>query len=168
LLLFLEALRWSTVHEIRKQINILHPDKGFMEPLLSNIANRLAEVFGDEALVVVAYLFGSKSKGVETSQSDTDIAVLLSELPENLLDFYVDLIDRLSELLGGNIDLIVLNTAPPLPRHQVIKHGRIVYCRDWRARVEFEVRAEKEYMDFNRYRERYDEVLLEVISAWKG
>ena len=139
-----------------------------MEPLLDNVFDRLMKVFGDESLVVVAYLFGSKSRGVETSESDIDIAILLSEPPENMLDFYLNLIDKLSKILGDSIDLIVLNTAPPLLRHQVIKYGKIIYSRDWRARVEFEARAEKEYMDFNRSRERYDESLLKEVLKWKA
>jgi len=138
-----------------------------VEPLLDNVSDRLTKVFCDESLVVVAYLFGSKSRGVETSQSDIDIAVLLSEPPENMLDFYLNLIDKLSKILGDSIDLIVLNTARPLLRHQVIRYGKIIYSRDWRARVEFEARAEKEYMDFYRSRERYDESLLKEVSKWK-
>jgi len=133
----------------------------------SNSAKGLVEVSGTDARVLVAYLFGSKSKGVETPQSDTDIAIMLSEIPENLLGFYLNLIDRLSNILGDAIDLVVLNTAAPFLKHQVIKHGRIIYCRDDKARVEFEARAEDEYMDLKIYRERYAKALLKEISIWK-
>jgi len=136
--------------------------------LSNNSARGLAGVFGDETQVLVAYVFGSRSRGEQTSQSDIDIAILLSELPENLLDFYLNLIDKLSEVLGDAIDLVVLNKAAPLLQHQVIKHGRVIYCRDEKARVEFEARAEKEYMDIKMSRERYDEALIEEISTWKG
>lgn len=127
----------------------------------------VVEVFEAETRVLVAYLFGSRSKGVQTPQSDTDLAILVSEVPEDLLDFYLSMIDELSKVLGGTVDLIVLNTAPPFLRHHVIKNGRVLYCRDEEARVEFETRAEKEYMDFRVYRERYDEALIEEISKWK-
>lgn len=139
-----------------------------MDSLSNNSVRGLVEVFRDEALVLVAYLFGSKSRGEQTSQSDTDIAVVLSKLPDNMLDFYLRLIDKLSKVLGDSIDLIALNTASPLLKHQVIKYGRVIYCRDGKARVEFEVRAEKEYMDFKMSRERYDEALIREISTWKG
>jgi len=33
--------------------------------------------------------------------------------------------------------------------------------------VEFESGAEKEYMDFKIYRERYDEAVIREISTWK-
>ncbi|MCJ7667837.1 MAG: nucleotidyltransferase domain-containing protein [Anaerolineae bacterium] len=125
------------------------------------------EIFEAETQVLVAYLFGSKARGVKTSQSDNDIAILLSELPENLLDFYLNLIDKLSKVIGDAVDLVVLNTAAPLLKHQVIKHGRVIYCRDEKSRVEFESGAEKEYMDFKIYRERYDEAVIREISTWK-
>lgn len=131
-------------------------------------ARGLAEVFEGDIKTMVAYLFGSKSRGLHTPESDTDIAVLLSELPENLLDYYLDLMDRVSRVLGDAVDLVVLNTAPPLLRHQVIKYGRVLYSRDERARVGFEARAGKEYLDLKRRRERYDEALMEEISRWKG
>mgnify|MGYP001038565520 CR=1 FL=1 len=139
-----------------------------MNSLSNNSVRGLVEVFRDEGPVLVVYLFGSKSRGEQTSQSDTDIAVLLSKLPDKLLDFYLRLIDKLSKVLGDSIDLIFLNTVAPLLQHQVIKYGRIIYCRDEKARVEFEARAEKEYMDFNRSRERYNEALIEEVSTWKG
>ena len=131
-------------------------------------ARGLAEVFEGDIKILVAYLFGSKSRGLHTPESDTDIAVLLSELPENLLDYYLDLMDRVSRVLGDSVDLVVLNTVPPLLRHQVIKYGRVLYSRDERARVEFEARAGKEYLDLKRRRERYDEALMEELSGWKG
>ena len=131
-------------------------------------ASGLVGVFEDDVRVQVAYLYGSKSRGLQTPESDTDIAVLLSELPDNMLDYYLDLIDRASKVLGDAVDLVVLNTAPPLLKGQVIKYGKVLYSRDEKARVEFEAKAGKEYIDFKRLRERYDEALIEEVSAWKG
>lgn len=124
----------------------------------------LRELFEEDSRVQVAYLFGSKSRGSYTSESDTDIAVLLSELPENMLDYYLSSIEVLSTILGDRVDLVVLNTASSLLRHQVLKWGRVIYSRDEMVRVKFEARSEREYLDFNWYRERYDKGLLEDIS----
>jgi len=124
----------------------------------------LRKLFEEDSRVQVAYLFGSRSRGSYTSKSDTDIAVLLSELPENMLDYYLSSIDMLSTVLGDRVDLVVLNTASSLLRHQVLKWGRVIYSRDETVRVKFEARSEREYLDFNWYRERYDKALLEDIS----
>lgn len=124
----------------------------------------LRALFEEDSRVQVAYLFGSRSRGSYMTESDTDIAVLLSELPENTLDYYLSSIDRLSEVLGDRVNLVVLNTASSLLRHQVLKWGRVIYSRDETVRVKFEARSEREYLDFNWYRERYDKALLEDIS----
>lgn len=63
------------------------------------------------------------------------------------------------------MDLIILNNAPPLLKHQVIKHGKLIYTRSERSRILFEASAECEYLDFKRAMERYDECLIKQILA---
>ena len=135
--------------------------------LSGNLPREVVKVFETESQILLAYLFGSKARGTETSKSDIDIAVPLSEIPGNLLDHYLHLIDKFSKALGDKVDLIILNNAPPLLKHQVIKHGRVIYCRDEKARVEFESKAEKEYLGFKIYGERYGKALLREVSTWK-
>jgi len=131
-------------------------------------ANEDLETFFDKQdRVLVAYMFGSYARGRQTSRSDMDVAILLSETPEKMLEYYLHLIDGLSKISGNDVDLIILNRAPPLLRHQVIKHGKLVYCRDEKSRIEFEARAEDEYLDFSRAVARYDECLMKEILRWK-
>ncbi len=40
---------------------------------------------------------------------------------------------------------------------------RVIYCGDEGARIEFEARAQEEYLDFIRAAERYDECLLRSL-----
>lgn len=115
--------------------------------------------------MLVAYLFGSHIRGASTSQSDVDVAVLLSTIPKNLLEYFLHLVNEASKVIRGELDLIILNLAPPLLKHQVIRHGKVIYCRDEGARVEFEAGAEDEYLDLRRANGRYDERLLREISA---
>lgn len=131
------------------------------EPVLG----KLAELFKSEEKILVAYIFGSRAKGSAISKSDYDIAVLLSETPQRLLDYYLHLINKLTEVLGDNVDLIILNTAPPMLKYQVIKNGRAIYIRNERARITFEARAIGEYLDFSRALRRYNECLMERIRA---
>ena len=128
---------------------------------------RLVEVLAQDERILVAYLFGSKSKGVQTSESDTDIAVLLSELPEDLLGYWLDLVEKLSRVLGDAVNLTVLNRAPPLLKHEVIKHGQVLCSRDEKTRVEFETKAEGKYLDFSLRRRQYDKAQSEEMSKWK-
>lgn len=129
------------------------------------ISEELVVFFRGEKKVTVAYLFGSRAMKIEIPQSDVDVAVLLIETPKKLLEYYLYLVTNLSRILENEADLIILNTSPPLLKHQVIKHGKIIYCRDEEARITFEARAESEYLDFQRTITRYNECLMKQILA---
>lgn len=129
------------------------------------IPKDLTTFFRNEKKVSVAYIFGSHAKKIQTPQSDIDIAVLLSETPKKLLEYYLYLVNKLSEILRNNVDLIILNTSPPLLKHQVIKHGITVYSQNEEARITFEARAQSEYLDFSRAIARYNECLIKQILA---
>lgn len=131
----------------------------------SDVVRDFVAVFKNESRVLVAYLFGSYAKGVCTAKSDVDIAVLLSEAPRNLLEYYLHLVNNVSKMLANDVDLIILNRSPPLLKHQIIKHGKIAYCCDEKARIEFEAKAHDEYLDFSRAIERYDECLIKQVLA---
>jgi len=126
---------------------------------------KLATLFEDEKNILVAYLFGSYARGYETLQSDVDIAVLLSEVPEKLLEYYLHLERKLAEALKKDVDLVFLNDAPPLLKYQVIKYGRLLFSRDERARVTFEAKSLCEYLDFSRALKRYNECLMRRVLA---
>ena len=128
-----------------------------------DVLEALIKILKNEDKISVAYLFGSKAKGTNTSTSDFDIAVLLSETPTKLLDYYLHLNNKLCGILGDNVDLIILNVAPPMLKHHVIKHGKIIYSRSEKARIMFEAKAENEYLDFSIALKRYDECLMKQI-----
>lgn len=133
--------------------------------LLDQTVRDLEILFSRESRVLVAYLFGSYARGIQTGKSDIDVAVLLSDIPGRMLGYHLHLANELSQVLGGEADLVFLNKAPPLLIHQVIKHGKLVYCRDEKSRIQFEARSEGEYLDFSRAMARYDECLLKELSA---
>lgn len=135
------------------------------EKLQNKTTKTLETVFNKENKVLIAYLFGSYARGVETTKSDIDIAILLSENPPKMLEYYLHLINELSKVLNNEVDLIILNTAPPLLKHQIIKHGKLVYCKDEKARIEFETRTHGEYLDFSIAIARYDKCLIKEILA---
>jgi hypothetical protein len=129
------------------------------------IPEALVVFFRGEKKVAVAYLFGSRAVKVETSHSDVDLAVLLFEASKKLFEYYLYLVSNLSRILENEVDLIVLNNSPPLLQHQVIKHGKIIYCRDEEARITFEARVQSEYLDFQRAVTRYNECFMKEVLA---
>jgi len=74
--------------------------------------------------VQLAVIFGSAARGTVTGQSDLDIGVLgvqASDLP--------DLEVRLSRAVGRQVDLIALETAPPLLRFEIARDGVLLLER---------------------------------------
>lgn len=71
---------------------------------------------------------------------------------------------RITSFLAS-FPLIFLNTAPPVLRHQVLKFGKLIFCRDEKSRIEFEARAEDECLDFSKALVRYDECLMKHALA---
>ena len=126
---------------------------------------KLAMLFESEERVLVAYLFGSYARGLETPRSDVDVAVLLSEVPERPLEYYMHLERELAKVLEMDVDLVFLNDAPPLLKYQVIKYGRLLFSRDERVRVMFEAKSLREYLDFSRVLRRYDECFMRRVLA---
>lgn len=62
-------------------------------------------------------------------------------------DRQLQLMDEMERFTDREVDVVILNTAPPVLQHQVLRHGRLLYERDRQARVDFEVRAGKIYAD---------------------
>jgi predicted nucleotidyltransferase len=121
--------------------------------------------------VLAAYLFGSCATGQARPESYVDVAVLLSGTDEmERFERRLRLMGEVEEALGRRpADVVVLNDAPPLLAHQVLRHGRLIFERDRAARVEFEVRAGQVYTDLVPMRQVFREALFyEVKEAGLG
>jgi predicted nucleotidyltransferase len=98
---------------------------------------RLNAVFeaGSAHGVVSAYLFGSHASGRAHADSDLDVGVLLdwTIFPDARRRFEARL--RLTGEIGGalgrsDVDLVILNDAPPHLARAILTRGRRIYCRD--------------------------------------
>ena len=115
---------------------------------------RLEDFFSFRTEILLAYLFGSASRGRVHPLSDIDIAVLLDEDVFRELDrkapwgYKASLIGELTAVLRRNdVDLVLLHQAPPLLVHEVVHSGRLLFKRDEDTRVDFEVGVHREYLD---------------------
>lgn len=115
--------------------------------------------------VIAAYLFGSLAQGHAHPGSDIDVAVLLTPMdPETAFYRRLRLMEQLRPYADREVDVIVLNLAPPLLQHQVLKYGRLLYERDKLTRVDFEVRAGKVYADLKPMQDLFAQVLSREIK----
>lgn len=101
--------------------------------------------------IVTAYLFGSTAKGVASSSSDIDIALLLHDNDKTSgaaikFSLYADLSRTLKR---NDIDVILLNESKNLILNdEIIRHGKVLYSTDDEAREEFELNVLHRSTDF--------------------
>lgn len=127
----------------------------------ADIESAVARVMRRRREIHAGYLFGSVAAGRTRPASDVDVAVLLrsSIRPDDALHYRLGLLaDLRSALRRNDIDLVILNEAPPALAHNVITKGKRVFERSRRARVRFQVRALNLFLDtepLRRTSERY-------------
>ncbi len=126
---------------------------------------RLRAFLAAQPDIVAAYLFGSLAEGRATPGSDVDIAVLLRDDADAAVggERHLALMGALEQFADREVDVVMLNTASPILQQQVLRHGRLLYEGDRRARVEFEVRAGKIYADLRPMYDYFVRVLLQEI-----
>ena len=100
--------------------------------------------------IQAAYVFGSVATGRTRPDSDVDVAVLVDQRvkPAQMLKYRLKLMADLgSALRRSDVDVVVLNEAPPLLAHRVLSQGRRVFERSASARVRFQVKTAARYFD---------------------
>ena len=112
----------------------------------------LAERLAALPEVRLAYLFGSRARGRARADSDFDVAVLVDD--ERVADAtgVSRMIRHLAGRLGGDVPadllhIVLLNGAPPLLRHRVLREGKMLHARAESERVRFAIRTIREYQD---------------------
>ncbi|MGE5346431.1 MAG: type VII toxin-antitoxin system MntA family adenylyltransferase antitoxin [Acidithiobacillales bacterium] len=124
---------------------------------IEQIRDRVRLLFGNRPEVLAAFLFGSVSRGTAGRLSDLDIAVLLEARAahQHRTDAYKAqlLVELMSSLRTNKLDLVVLNEAPSLLAHRVLRDGLLLHAADEAALVDFRFRALQRYLDTKPLRE---------------
>jgi predicted nucleotidyltransferase len=100
--------------------------------------------------VVSALLFGSQASGRAGRLSDVDVALWLDPAvePERHGELALELTGVAADALRtGEVQVVVLNRAPPALAHRAIRDGVRLFDRDPRARIRLEARALLDYLD---------------------
>jgi predicted nucleotidyltransferase len=108
--------------------------------------------------VLAAYIFGSIVTGRARHDSDVDIAVLVSDkvMRRDSFQYRLGMMTELMRILKrDDVDLILLNKAPSLLAHRVLKKGKLIFERSASARVAFQVRTVNRYLDSQPMRNLY-------------
>jgi len=86
---------------------------------------------------------------------------------DHCFDMRLEIIGGLMDLLHINdVDVLILNQAPPTLRYAVLRDGVLLFCHDHQAMIEFRLHAVNEYLDFKPVLKRHERAILE--KARKG
>jgi len=128
----------------------------------ADLAGRIATVLSARPEILEAYLFGSRARGAGQAHSDIDIAVFVDggRVGPGPFGYRSELTSFLMSALGTNaVDVVVLNHAPPLLYHRVLRDGMRLFARDLRATTVREGRALSRHCDFAPHLAKIDAIL---------
>ncbi len=142
-----------------------------MAPQSSEIRWTLELAFSTSAPpgVVAAYLFGSHAEGRAHRESDVDVAVLLDERIYPTVAERSEARGRICAWLIGalsenDVDLLVLNGAPPLLGRKVVTDGLAVYLADAERERVFVRDVQLRAADLAPFLARHRVTLLETLA----
>jgi len=120
---------------------------------INEVQKILKEYFKTHPEVEVAYVFGSLSQGKINPLSDIDIALLIdrNKIKEETYPYGYKaeiLADLVQLLKTNNVDLVLLDEANPLLRHRILYFGKVIYSRDERKRIKFQIDTINKYNDY--------------------
>lgn len=136
---------------------------------LAPILNGLASYFAGKPGVQAAWLFGSYCEGRSHRDSDVDLAVLLEHerYPDARARFEARIAmtaDIVALLHRNEIDLVVLNDAPPRFALRIVLDGRRVHCSDPEAEHTFRRDVQLRAADIGPFLDRMHRIKLEALS----
>jgi len=111
------------------------------------ILEKLKSYFDKKENVIMAFLFGSLSKGKVHKHSDIDIAIYLKEYDINEVE---KIWNDLEDLLKKDIDLIVLNISKPLIAFEAIRGDKII-IRDYDFYTDYMLETTSEALDLKEF-----------------
>jgi len=118
---------------------------------VASLIQRLHEVLSRRPEVLEAYLFGSCAAGRSQPHSDIDVAVYIDLERAGRPDYgyQASLTAALMSALATNeVDVVVLNQAPPLLYHRILRDGRRILARDLAGTTTREGQALSRYCDY--------------------
>ena len=113
------------------------------------LIERLAGVLDPREEILAAYLFGSRARGLAQRHSDLDFVYIDEARADDTGHGYrANLTTDLMAGLGfKDVDVVMLNRAPPLLYHRLLRDGVRLLARDRRATTTREGRVISRYCD---------------------
>ncbi|MBI2335498.1 MAG: nucleotidyltransferase domain-containing protein [Deltaproteobacteria bacterium] len=125
-----------------------------------SIKNEITNFFKKLPGALAVVLFGSQAKDQSTLNSDIDLAVFFDPHQLPTFDQFMDQKEALSTQLQTPVDLINLNKANPILKHQIFTQGTLLLNQKPSYLTEFASRSLVEYEDLKRIRAPIEKAIL--------
>ena len=136
-----------------------------LESLAAAVGGLLSTSAGAD--VISGFLFGSQVDGRAHRESDVDVAVLLRSDLDRRQRFEIRLrltTEIIAVLHHNEVDVVVLNDAPPLFARSIVLDGKRVYCADAEVDHAFRRDVQLRAADLRPFIERGRRALLAAIT----
>jgi len=109
--------------------------------------------------ITLIVLFGSYAENKVREDSDIDIGIYLANKigvkeETNLIEDMVHAFKR------DNIDLVILNTASPVLRFEVVRNGKLLFERTQGDFLQFKLLSMKRYWEYSRF-QKYSKMYMD-------
>lgn len=102
--------------------------------------------------VEAVYLFGSVAEGRRASTSDLDLGVVAGDA--SFAERKLDVLRELTREGIEDVELVFLDTADTVTRHEAVRLNRLVYQREKFDRGSYYSRTVRKYLDLQPHLER--------------
>lgn len=130
---------------------------------MDEIIDELKEFFKSKPQVLLAFLFGSRAKGIEREGSDWDIGIYFKTIDneeaeefEEEIDIWLELIEMLKT---DNVDLVVLNRASPVVSYSAMTEGIPLKIEDRGLYLDLLCRVSYDAFDWIEFVEDYYRIM---------
>ena len=131
---------------------------------LTSDERAVVEALRSHAEVTYAMVFGSRARGTARIDSDLDVAIGLQPGTARDARALGTLIADLEAATRRQVDLTLLDEAPPALAFRVFREGRTILVRDHAQLVARRARAILDYLDFRPYIEQCTRGVLEAAA----
>ena len=126
---------------------IIHMNKDLLDKLVNKYQ------------ITLIVLFGSYAENKVREDSDIDIGIYLANKigvkeETNLIEDMVHAFKR------DNIDLVILNTASPVLRFEVVRNGKLLFERTQGDFLQFKLLSMKRYWEYSRF-QKYSKMYMD-------
>lgn len=125
---------------------------------------KLQEYFRNEPSVILTFLFGSQIKNLSRKNSDWDIGIYLKLEESQDMEIFDVIWLKVEEILNTEVDLILLNEAPPLLASRIVREGIPLVIKDRKLYWDFFLRVTEQAEFFLQFFDDYYKIYQRAES----